>query len=186
MYCGKTFTPPLRHHTASQGITQHQTLHTVSQGFTQYHKAWNSVTRPHIASHSIIRHHKASQGLTQHHKASQGFTQHHNSSHSITRPHRASQGFTQHHKASHGNRLWTVWALRAVYVRGPNKDLAVTPKLRDFYTLPAANAIRKFFPVQWQTLRTNPWYCNGNKDSSFLCQYFHGTYWKNNSKQNRL
>ena len=24
---------------------------------------------------------------------------------------------------------------------------------------------------------TNPWYCNGHKDSSFFCQYFRGTYW---------
>ena len=23
---------------------------------------------------------------------------------------------------------------------------------------------------------TNPWYCNGHKDSSFFCQYFRGTY----------
>ena len=37
--------------------------------------------------------------------------------------------------------------------------------------------LRKLFPVQWKTLPTNTWYCNGHKDSSFFCQYFHGTYW---------
>ena len=31
-----------------------------------------------------------------------------------------------------------------------------------------------------------PWYCNGHKDSSFFCQYFYGTHWNNNSKQNRF
>ena len=35
---------------------------------------------------------------------------------------------------------------------------------------------REFFPVQWKTPATNPWYCNGHKDSSFFCQYFHGSY----------
>ena len=32
------------------------------------------------------------------------------------------------------------------------------------------------FQFNGKTLPTNPWHCNGYKDSSFFCQYFHGTY----------
>ena len=45
------------------------------------------------------------------------------------------------------------------------------------YTLHARNAQinpqRKFIPVQWKALSTNPPYRDGHKDSSFLCQHFH-------------
>ena len=31
---------------------------------------------------------------------------------------------------------------------------------------------KKFFPVQWKTLPTNPWHCNGYKDSSSFANIF--------------
>ena len=48
------------------------------------------------------------------------------------------------------------------------------------YTLHARNAQinpqRKFFPVQWIALLTNPPYRDGHKDSCFLCKHFHVIY----------
>ena len=88
-------------------------------------------------------------------------------------------------KTEHFLFRWTLWVLIQIYRKTrvfklPVKHIKIYAKTTYSYTLPAGNALtnrrRKFLPLQWKALPTNPWNCSGHKDNSFLCQHFHGIY----------